>query len=112
MAAFSKSLTKYLTSNIDIAQQLIKRFEEYRRTTLEDALIYYEETPPKGEFVLVIAGAPESIKEVASADDAASRVKALMDTGISRKDAIKQTAKELNLPKNVVYDAALTIETE
>ena len=35
---------------------------------------------------------------------------ALMDTGISRKDAIKQTAKELDLPKNVVYDAALNID--
>ena len=31
----------------------------------------------------------------------------LMAEGLSRKDAIKQTAKELNLPKNVVYDAAL-----
>lgn len=30
MEAFSKSLTKYLTTNIDVAQQLIKRFEEYR----------------------------------------------------------------------------------
>jgi 16S rRNA (cytidine1402-2'-O)-methyltransferase len=82
------------------------------RTTLGEAIAKYTEQPPKGEFVLVIAGAPEQAKEVATADDAAARVKALMDTGISRKDAIKQTAKELNLPKNVVYDAALTIDEE
>ena len=32
-----------------------------------------------------------------------------MEQGLSRKDAIKQTAKELNLPKNIVYDAALNV---
>ena len=42
-----------------------------------------------------------------SAEDAATYVAKLMEGGMSRKDAIKQTAKELDLPKNVVYDAAL-----
>ena len=41
MEAFSKSLTKYLTSNIDVAQQLIKRFEEYR--TAQNALLSRKE---------------------------------------------------------------------
>ena len=96
--------------SISLCRELTKLHEEVVRTTLGQAIAKYTEQPPKGEFVLVIAGAPEAPKEVATADDAAGRVKALMDTGISRKDAIKQTAKELNLPKNVVYDAALTIE--
>ena len=95
---------------ISLCRELTKLHEEVVRTTLGQAITKYTEQPPKGEFVLVIAGAPEAPKEVATADDAAGRVKALMDTGISRKDAIKQTAKELNLPKTVVYDAALTIE--
>ena len=97
---------------ISLCRELTKLHEEVVRTTLGDAIAKYTEQPPKGEFVLVISGAPEQAKEVATADDAAARVKALMDTGISRKDAIKQTAKELNLPKNVVYDAALTIDEE
>ena len=95
---------------ISLCRELTKLHEEVVRTTLGEAISKYTEQPPKGEFVLVIAGAPEVVKEVATADDAAARVKALMDTGISRKDAIKQTAKELDLPKNVVYDAALTID--
>ena len=37
-------------------------------------------------------------------------VKRLMGEGLSRKDAIKQPAKALDLPKNVVYDAALSID--
>ena len=95
---------------ISLCRELTKLHEEVVRTTLGQAIELYTAQPPKGEFVLVIAGAPEQIKEVSTPEDAAARVKALMDTGISRKDAIKQTAKELNLPKNVVYDAALTIE--
>jgi 16S rRNA (cytidine1402-2'-O)-methyltransferase len=97
---------------ISLCRELTKLHEEVIRTTLGEAIAKYTEQPAKGEFVLVIAGAPEAPKEVATTDDAAARVKALMESGISRKDAIKQTAKELNLPKNVVYDAALTIETE
>ena len=97
---------------ISLCRELTKLHEEVVRTTLGEAITKYTDQPPKGEFVLVVAGAPEQVKEVSTADDAAARVKALMDTGISRKDAIKQTAKELNLPKNVVYDAALTIDAE
>ena len=46
-------------------------------------------------------------EESATSEDAAKRVAQLMECGMSRKDAIKQTAQELKLPKNVVYDAAL-----
>ena len=76
-------------------------------TTLGEAVAKYTEAPPKGEFVLVVAGAPAEEKEVASETDAAARVAQLMAEGLSRKDAVKQTAKELDLPKNVVYDIAL-----
>ena len=95
---------------ISLCRELTKLHEEVVRTTLGEAVAKYTENPPKGEVVLVVAGAPEDVKEAATADDAAERVKALMESGLSRKDAIKQTAKELDLPKNVVYDAALSIE--
>ena len=95
---------------ISLCRELTKLHEEVVRTTLGEAVAKYTENPPKGEFVLVVAGAPEELKEAATTDDAAQRVKALMDSGLSRKDAIKQTAKELDLPKNVVYDAALSID--
>ena len=93
--------------SISLCRELTKLHEEVVRTTLGGAIEKYTENAPKGEFVLVVAGAPEQKKETATEDDAAMRVQQLMDEGLSRKDAIKQTAKELNLPKNVVYDAAL-----
>ena len=92
---------------ISLCRELTKLHEEVVRTTLGEAIAKYTETPPKGEFVLVVAGAPAAEKEKATPADAAARVAQLMEEGLSRKDAIKQTAKELDLPKNVVYDAAL-----
>ena len=93
--------------SISLCRELTKLHEEVILTTLGSAIEKYTENPPKGEFVLVVAGAPEQEKEVATEDDAAARVQQLMEEGLSRKDAVKQTAKELNLPKNAVYDAAL-----
>ncbi len=92
---------------ISLCRELTKLHEEVVRTTLAEAIQRYTETPPKGEFVLVVAGAEPPEKEEATPQDAAARVAQLMEQGLSRKDAIKQTAKELGLPKNVVYDAAL-----
>ncbi len=96
--------------SISLCRELTKLHEEVIRTTLGGAIEIYNEKAPKGEFVLVVAGAEPVQKAVATADDAAQRVKTLMAEGISRKDAIKQTAQELNLPKNIVYDAALSLE--
>ena len=93
---------------ISLCRELTKLHEEVVRTTLGEAIEKYTETPPKGEFVLVVAGAALVEKEKATPADAAARVTQLMEEGLSRKDAIKQTAKELDLPKNVVYDAALS----
>lgn len=92
---------------ISLCRELTKLHEEVVRTTLGEAVAKYTENPPKGEFVLIVAGAEAPVKEEASETDAAARVAQLMEEGMSRKDAVKQTAKELGLPKNVVYDIAL-----
>lgn len=95
---------------LSLCRELTKLHEEVVRTTLGQALEQYRQTPPKGEFVLVVAGAPEKKPELPTANDAAERIRTLMAEGLSRKDAIKQTAQELGLPKNIVYAAALKTE--
>ena len=92
---------------ISLCRELTKLHEEVVRTTLGDAIEKYTAQPPKGEFVLVVAGAEPAAAETATAQDAAARVEALMAQGLSRKDAIRQAAQELGLPKNLVYEAAL-----
>ena len=95
--------------SISLCRELTKLHEEVIRTTLSGAIDLYTNQPPKGEFVLVVAGAEPKEEQSATAEDAAKRVAELMAQGTSRKDAIKQAAQELKLPKNVVYDAALEI---
>ncbi len=94
---------------ISLCRELTKLHEEVIRTTLGGAIELYNHQPPKGEFVLVVAGAAPAEEKVATVEDAVRRVKELTDGGMSRKDAVKQAAQELHLPKNVVYDAALNI---
>ena len=95
---------------ISLCRELTKLHEEVIRTTLGEAIVRYTANAPKGEFVLIVAGAPETVKEVPSEADATARVKVLLAQGLSRKDAVKQTAAELGLPKNTVY--ALALEEE
>ena len=95
---------------ISLCRELTKLHEEVIRTTLGQAIDLYEQTPPKGEFVLVVAGVPKEEKVLPSQEDTKQMVARLMKEGLSRKDAVKQTAQALNLPKNVVYDAALQEE--
>ena len=92
---------------ISLCRELTKLHEEVVRTTLGEAVTRYSETPPKGEFVLILAGAPAEMQVLPSEADAADRVEKLIAQGLSRKDAVKQTAKELGLSKNMVYEIAL-----
>ena len=98
------------TRPISLCRELTKLHEEVVRTTLGEAIAQYTQQPPRGEFVLVVAGAEEEAEEAPSQEDAAQMVARLMAEGMSRKDAVKQTAAALKLPKNAVYDAALSIE--
>lgn len=94
---------------ISLCRELTKLHEEVIRTTLAEAVQLYQQQPPKGEFVLVVAGCPPMEKPAADDADAAALLRQLMDQGLSRKDAVKQTARDLNLPKNVVYDLSVTL---
>ena len=92
---------------LSLCRELTKLHEEVVRTTLAEALERYTQAPPKGEFVLIVAGAKPEEKEIPSETDAAARLAELTAQGLSRKDAVKQTAKELGLSKNAVYEIAL-----
>jgi 16S rRNA (cytidine1402-2'-O)-methyltransferase len=94
---------------ISLCRELTKLHEEVVRTTLAGAIEKYSTQAPKGEFVLVVAGAPEKEQEAITEDVIAARLQELINNGLSKKDAIKQTASELSLPKNEVYDISLKL---
>ena len=92
---------------ISICRELTKLHEEVRRMTLGEAAAYYEETPPRGEFVLVVAGAEEKAEEGCTFEAALDLVRARMAEGLSTKDAVKQVAKLTGFAKNLLYDAVV-----
>jgi 16S rRNA (cytidine1402-2'-O)-methyltransferase len=95
---------------ICMCRELTKLHEEALRMTLSESLAYYKEKSPRGEYVLVLEGAKEAIREQPSQEDALAQVLALRSEGLSLKDAVKQVSKSLGLPKNALYDAALQAE--
>lgn len=92
---------------ISLCRELTKLHEEVVRTTLGEAAARYRETPPKGEFVLVVEGAAEAAAEAVTPENAVARVQALMAEGLSKKDAVKQAAKETGTARNALYDLVL-----
>lgn len=91
---------------ISLCRELTKLHEEVIRTTLGEAAERYRGETPRGEFVLVVEGAVIE-KENATLEDGLARVEELMGEGQSRKDAVKQAAKELSLSRNELYQATL-----
>ena len=92
---------------ISLCRELTKLHEEVRRTTLDEAAAWYQANSPKGEFVLVVEGAPETAAAAPAPEDALARVAELREQGLSLRDAVKQAAKETGLPKNELYDRAV-----
>ena len=72
---------------ISLCRELTKLHEEVIRSTLGGAIELYTNQPPKGEYVLVVAGAEPQAEETATPADAASRVGQLMAQGLSRREA-------------------------
>lgn len=68
------------------------------------------ENPPRGEFVVVVEGAQEVPSEELSIEAGAKLVRAEIEKGLSKKDAVKLVAKQTGLPRNALYEAALQDE--
>lgn len=95
------------TRKISLCRELTKLHEQVLRMTLSEAIAYYAEQPPRGEYVLILQGAEEARDEGVTLEEALTRVRALTEQGFSRKDAVRQTASETGFPKNALYDAAM-----
>ena len=94
-----------------IARELTKKFEEFRRGRLSELLAWCGETPPRGEFVLVVGGAEEK-KEAAPAapEDAVELARTLAAGGMAKKEAIREAARRTGLSRRDVYQAVLAAE--
>lgn len=97
---------------ITLCRELTKKFESIMPMTLEDAIAYYNDNEPRGEYVLVIEGKSfkEQIEErqltfaEMSIED---HMKMYEDKGIDRKEAMKLVAKDRGVSKRDIYNALL-----
>ena len=92
---------------VSLCRELTKLHEEVLRTTLGLAAEHYAANPPKGEFVLVVEGAPEKAEEAHTLEDGLTLVEQLKAEGLSTRDAVKKAAVDLDLPKKALYDRAV-----
>lgn len=91
---------------ISLCRELTKIYEEVLRFKLSEAVKYYSEIKPKGEFVIIVEGAPETFdnKDI-TLDDAVEMVANLVDSGEKTSDACKNIAKISGYKKTELYSA-------
>ncbi len=95
---------------VALCRELTKLHEEVRRTTLAQAVAYYQENAPKGEFVLVVAGAEPAEETAVTLEEGVAMVQERRAAGERMKDAVRQVALDTGLNRNELYTAALKAE--
>ncbi len=93
---------------ISLCREITKLNEEIIRTTISGAIRLYEETAPRGEYVLIVEGTQRTGTSAEEyPEDPSAHVQMLMDGGMERMDAIKAAAKARGLSKGVFYKQLL-----
>lgn len=107
----SSTLTDMLAAwgdrRIALVRELTKIHEEVIRTTLAQAAARYADGGAKGEFVLVIEGAPAPQRTEFTLEDAVAIARDRMESGLSASESAKQAAAETGLKKGEIYKAIL-----
>jgi 16S rRNA (cytidine1402-2'-O)-methyltransferase len=91
-----------------VARELTKQFEEVRRGTVESLGAYYSSSPPRGEVVIIVAGA-----EARALDESAvqGEAGALLARGHSVREVVRELVQR-GVPRNAAYRIAKTAATE
>jgi 16S rRNA (cytidine1402-2'-O)-methyltransferase len=98
-----------------VARELTKLYEEVRREPLRAALAHFAVTAPRGEFTVVVAGAPPPTTETVAAleadqeQQARTRLADLAAAGLRSRDAVAQVTQELGLSRRRVYELWLEL---
>jgi len=103
-------LSKLGERNISISREMTKIFEETIRIPLSKAILNFEQTPPRGEFVIVVEGISVPSSDADHKLREAKRIAvSLINAGSSTSDAIKKAADETGCSKNILYKAIVDV---
>lgn len=97
---------------ISICKEITKKYEDVNRTSIAKAVEYYENNPPRGEYVLVIEGRDrkeiEDMKQRQWDDiSVKEHFDMYIEKGMDRKEAMKAVAKDRGMGKREVYSMLL-----
>ena len=92
---------------IALCREITKLHEETMRTTLPEAVAYYQENEPRGEYVLVVAGREKTAQVEMTLEQGVALVLKKRAEGMKMKDAVRQVADDTGLNRNELYQAAL-----
>ena len=106
LATLKDMLNYFGDRKIAIVRELTKLHESVMHSSLNDALQYFTENSPRGEFVLIVSGAEEEIK-VYSLEDALKIAENLIKEGQSTSAAAKEAANITGLKKGDIYKSLL-----
>ena len=93
-----------------LCRELTKLHEETLRTTLLQAAELYREKEPRGEYVLVVAGAQPTEEPAVSLEEGVRQVQRLREAGMKMKEAVRTVSAQTELNKNDLYEAVLKAE--
>lgn len=93
-----------------LCRELTKLHEETLRTTLLQAAELYREKEPRGEYVLVVAGAQPAEEPAVSLEEGVRQVQRLREAGMKMKEAVRTVSAQMELNKNDLYEAVLKAE--
>lgn len=104
----------FYNREISLCRELTKLHEEILRFSMEEAIKYYEDHEPRGEYVLVVSG--KSADEIKAENKAKwgcisveEHIGKYMDQGIPKKEAIKLVSKDRGIPKSEIYKFSINI---
>ena len=93
--------------SITLCRELTKLYEQVLRMTLPEAISYYKEKAPRGEYVLVLEGAAREDAPALTFEEVLEQVRRQVDAGMRAADACKTAAKASGFSKNELYRALL-----
>ena len=95
---------------VALCRELTKLHEQTLRTTLSQAVALYEEKEPRGEYVLVVAGAQPGEEPSVTLAEGVARVQELRRSGLKMKEAVRTVSAQTEINKNDLYEAVLKAE--
>ena len=94
--------------SITIIREITKKYEEVAKMDLDEAILYFDEKDPRGEYVLVMEGANQEELDQEKADSwqnitVKEHMQQYMDQGLEEKDAMRSVAKDRGVSKREIY---------